>query len=52
MKDEGIIDIYIIKAKDECTYIAKQDFKNVRRITINAAHVANHQDKSKPELLQ
>ena len=48
MKDEGIINIYIIQAKDERTAIAKQYFKDVRRITVNAAHAANHQAKAKP----
>ena len=52
MNDDGIIDLYIIKAEDERTAIAKQDFKNTRRITIDAAHAANHQTKSKPALLQ
>ena len=48
MKDEGIIDLYITKAEDERTAIAKQDLKDARRITIDAAHTANHQAKSKP----
>ena len=52
MKDEGIIDQYITKAEDERTAIAKQDFKDARRITINTDHAANHQAKEKPELLQ
>ena len=52
MNDEGIIDLYITKAKDERTATAKQDFKNARRITIDAFHAANHQAKVKPELLQ
>ena len=52
MNDDGIIDLYITKAEDERTSIAKQDFKNVRRITIDAAHSANNQIKSKPALLQ
>ena len=52
MNDEGIIDLYITKAEDDRISIAKQDFKNTRRITINATHKANHQTKSKPELLQ
>ena len=48
MKDEGIIDQYITKAEDERTAIAKQDFKDARRISIDAAHAANHQSKAKP----
>ena len=52
MKDEGIVDLYITKAKDERTAIAKQDFKDARRIAIDAAHASNHQAKAKPELLQ
>ena len=52
IKDEGIIDLYIINAKDKHTAIAKQDFKDARRITIDADHAANHQAKAKPELLQ
>ena len=34
MKDEGIIDLYITKAEDERTSIAKQDLKDARRITV------------------
>ena len=52
INDDGIIDLYITKSEDERTAIAKQDFKNVRRITINSAHTSNNQIKSKPELLQ
>ena len=52
MNDEGIINMYTTKAKDERTTIEKQYFKNARRITINAAHAADHQAKTKPELLQ
>ena len=52
INDDGIIDQYIIKAEDELTSIAKQDFRNARRITINSAHSANHQTKPKPELIQ
>ena len=51
MKDEGIIDLYTTKAEDERTAIAKQDFNDTRRITIDAAHAANYQAKSKPQLL-
>ena len=42
MKDEGIINLYITKADHERTAIAKQDPKETRRITIDAAHAANH----------
>ena len=52
MNDDGIIDRYITKAEDERTAIAKKDFRNARRIIIDAAHAANHQTKSKPEKLQ
>ena len=52
MNDDGIIDLYITKAEDELTAIAKQDFKNSRRITIDDAHADHHQAKAKLELLQ
>ena len=52
MKDEGIINLYITKDKDEHNAIVKQDFKNTRRITIDSSHAANHQAKAKTELLQ
>ena len=52
MKDEGITDLYITKDKDERTIITKQDFKDARRINIDAAHAANNQAKYKPQLLQ
>ena len=52
MKDEGIINLYITKAKEECTDIAKQELKDARRITIDTSHTANHQAKAKPQLLQ
>ena len=42
MKDEGIIGLYTTKAEDERTAIAKQEFKDARRITIDAAHTTNH----------
>ena len=48
----GIIDLYINKAKDERTVMAKNNFKNARRITINAAHAATSKPKPKPDLLQ
>ena len=51
MKNEGIIDLYITKAEDERTAIAKQDLKDARRITIDTSHAANHQAKAKPQLL-
>ena len=51
IKDEGIINLYITKAEDERTAIAKHDFKDMRRITIDAAHASNHQVKAKPQLL-
>jgi hypothetical protein len=40
MSDDGIIDLYIDKAEDERTIMAKNDSKNVRRVTIDAAHAA------------
>ena len=52
MNDNGIIDLYITKAKDERTAIKKQSFKNARRVTIDAAHAATNQIKPKPALLQ
>ena len=52
MNDNGIINRYITKAEDERTAIAKKDFENVRRITIDASHASKHQTKAKPELLQ
>ena len=52
MKDEGIINLYITKAKDERTTIANQNLKDARRITIDTAHAASHQAKAKPQLLQ
>ena len=39
---KGIIDLYTTKAEDERTAIAKQDFKDAKIITIDAAHAANH----------
>ena len=52
MNDDGINYLYINKAEDERTAIAKQDFNNARRITTNASHTANNQIKSKPALIQ
>ena len=52
MKDEGIINLYITKAKDEHTAIANQDLKDARSITIDTAQAANNQAKVKPQLLQ
>ena len=40
------------KAENERTTIAKQDIKDARRITIDAAHAVNHHAKAKPQLLQ
>ena len=51
MKDEGIIDLYITKAEDERTAIAKQDRKDASLITIYIAHAAYHLSRSKPQLL-
>ena len=42
IKDEGIIYLYTTNAEDERTEIAKQDRKDVRRITIDTAHAAYH----------
>ena len=52
MNDEGIMDLYITKAKDEHTAIAKQDFNNASHITIDAAHMADNKSKAKTELLK
>ena len=52
MRDEGIIDLYITKAEDERTVIAKQDRKDARRVAIDTAHAAYHRDRTKPQLLQ
>ena len=52
MNDYGIINLYITKAENESTDIAKQDFKNARRITIDTAYAVNHQTKSKPAVLK
>ena len=52
MNDDGIIDLYITKTKDERTNISKEDFKNARRITIDASHAAKNQIKPKKALLQ
>ena len=51
MKDEGIIDLYITKAEDECNATAKQDHKDTRRITIDTAHTAYHRATAKPQFL-
>ena len=48
MKDERIIDSYITKAEDERTAMAKQDCKDVRRISIDTAHAAYHRARAKP----
>ena len=50
MNDNGIIDLYINKAEDERTVMAKNDFCNSRRVTIDAAHAAT--SKPSPNLLQ
>ena len=52
MKDEGIIDLYITKAEDEHTAIAKKDRKDARRITIDTSHAAYHQNTAKLKFLQ
>ena len=51
MNDDGIINRYITNAEDKRNVTATQDFRNARRITIDAAHASNHQTKSKPEIL-
>ena len=51
MKDEGIIDLYITKAEDERTAIAKQDRKDARCITIDTAHAAYHQARAQEHRL-
>ena len=52
MNDNGIINLYITKAEDERTSIAKGGFKITRRITLDASHATNNQIKYKPALLQ
>ena len=52
IKDEGIINLYITKAENERTAIAKQNFKDAMRITIDTALADSHQSKAKPQLLQ
>ena len=50
MSDGGIIDLYIDKAEDERTVLAKNDSENVRRVTINAAHAA--MTRTNPSIIQ
>ena len=50
MNESNIIDLYINKAKDERTVMAKNNFKNVRRITINEAHTVTVKPKPMHDL--
>ena len=52
MNDNDIIDLYINKAKDERTVMGKNDLKNARRVTIDAAHAATGKPKPNNNLLQ
>ena len=49
MNNNGIIDLYINKAEDERTVMAKNDFCNSRCVTIDAAYAATI--KPRPNLL-
>ena len=52
MNDNSIIDLYINNAEDERTVMGKINFKNTRRVTIDAAHTATSKPKLKSDLLQ
>ena len=52
MNDNNIIDLYINKAEDERTVMAKNNSKNARRVTIDAAHAATSKPNPKHDLLQ
>ena len=52
MNENGIINLYINKAEDERTVMAKNNFKNARRFTIDVDHAATRKPKPKPDLLQ
>ena len=42
INDNNIIDMYINKAEDERTVMAKNDFSNRRRVTIYESHTASN----------
>ena len=48
MNNHGIINLYINKAKDERTVMAKNNFNNARRITIYASHTSTRKPKPNP----
>ena len=48
--NDGINDLYINKAEDERTIMATRDYKDSRRVTIDAAHAATR--KPKPTILK
>ena len=52
MNNNNIIDLYINKAEDERTVMKKNNFKNARRVTIDAANTATSKPKLKSDLLQ
>ena len=52
MNDNAIVDLYINKVEDERTIMAKNNFKNVKRVTIDAAHADTSKPKPKHDLLQ
>ncbi len=43
MSNNGVIDLYLNKAEDKCTAMAKADKTNRRRVTIDTAHSATTQ---------
>ena len=52
MNDNYIINLYIKKAEDERTVMAKNNSMNVRRITIDAAHAYTSKPNPKHDLVQ
>ena len=52
MNDNNIIDLYINKAKDERTVMAKNNLKNARPVTIDTSHAATGKTNPKHDLLQ
>ena len=51
MINNNIIGLYTNKAKDECKVMATNDFKNTRRVKIDAAHAATSKTKPKNDLI-
>ena len=52
MNDNSILDLYINKAEAELTVMGQMNFKNARRVTIDAAHAATSKPNPKHDLLQ